>query len=352
MRTRIAINGFGRIGRNAFKIASERYDLEVVAINDVFDTRRLAHLLKYDSTYGIYNKKIGFDSENITVNGRKTRLFNQRNPALLPWGDLGVDIVIESSDVFTEPSKAKAHINQAGAKRVIISAPSSSQGVSTIILGVNEHQLPASLEVISAGSCTSNCGALILDIINRNFGIKGAMMTAVHSYMSGQKLLDSPAKNLREARSAAVNLIPTATGASITITRILPNLIGIFEAYAIRVPTSLVSLADFVITTENKVTKDKVNKLFKKLSNDPYYQGILDTNDQELVSSDYIGNSHSATVDLDLTDVLGDNLLKIVAWYDNEWAYSNRLVELAADVGRMLAGKNYSQDAFLEETHI
>lgn len=352
MKTKVAINGFGRIGRNVFKIAYERDDVEIVAINDISSTKKLAHLLKYDSTYGIYSRNVNFDDNNIIVDNKPIKILCQKDPALLPWGDLGVDIVIESSGEFTDGQKARVHIEQAGAKKVIISAPSATDGVSTIIVGVNEDHLPSSLDVISAGSCTTNCSSLVLDIIEHNIGIEKAMMTTVHSYTNAQKLLDTPAKNLRDGRSAGLNIVPSTTGASIAVTRVLPNLLGNFEGFSLRVPTSIVSLADFVVITKQPTNKEAINDIFKKAAGDPYYQGILDVNCDELVSSDYIGNSHSATIDLDLTDVIGENMVKVVAWYDNEWGYSNRLVELVCDIGKTLNGKDNQADIQPEETHI
>jgi glyceraldehyde 3-phosphate dehydrogenase len=351
MKTKVAINGFGRIGRNALKIAYERDDLEIVAINDIVNSKKLTHLLKYDSTYGIYNRDVAFDDAHIIIDGHKIKLFNIKNPSFLPWGDLGIDVVIESSGEFVNERKARGHINHAGAKKVVISAPSPSDGVSTIIYGVNDHQLPASLDVLSAGSCTTNCASVILDILDRNIGIEKAMMTTTHSYTNSQSLLDKPSKNLREARSAGVNIVPSSTGASIAVTRVLPNLIGNFEGYSVRVPTSIVSMCDFSIVIKRAITKKEVNEFFKKAAAEDYYQGILDINDDELVSTDYIGNSHSAIVDLDLTDVIGQSMIKVVAWYDNEWGYSNRLVELVADVGKQIK-KHHSQDVEPQEAHL
>ena len=352
MTTKIAINGFGRVGRNALKIALLRDDLEIVAINDVSDAATLAHLLKYDSTYGAYDGEIKVDAENLIVSGHSIKVLSQTDPALLPWGDLGVEVVVESSGLFTDGHKARAHIDQAGAKKVVISAPSATDSVSTIIMGVNEDHLPASFDIISAGSCTTNCATLVLDIINQNLGIDKAMMTAVHSYTNSQRLLDAPAKNLREARAAPENIVPSSTGASISVTRVLPGLIGNFEAFSVRVPSSIVSLADFVIKVNKATSKDAINEIFKKAAADAYYQGILSVSEAELVSKDFLGNSHSAIVDLSLTDVIGDNLVKIVAWYDNEWGYSNRLVEVVADVGKILHSQGENQLAQPEETHI
>lgn len=340
MKTRVAINGFGRIGRNAFKIAFDRSDIEIVAINDLTDTRTLSHLLKHDSNYGLYGHEVGYDDQNIIVNGKPIKVLAQREPADLPWKALEVDVVIESTGFFVDPAKARAHID-AGAKKVVISAPAKGEGATTVVLGVNEDQLAEDSvsDVISNASCTTNCITPVAAIIESNFGIEKAMMTTIHSYTASQKLQDAPAKDLREARNAAENIVPTTTGASIAAAKALPALEGIFGGMSVRVPTPVVSLSDFVFITKRKVTPEEVNEVFKKAASEPYYQGILAVTEEELVSSDFIGNSHSAIVDLKLTAVTGGNMLKVVAWYDNEWGYSNRLVEVVADTGRLLRDK-------------
>jgi len=318
MKTKIAINGFGRIGRNAFKIAFERPDLEIVAVNDLTDTKTLAHLLKHDSNYGEYHHKVEFDDQNLIVEGQKIKVLAEKDPAALPWKALGVDVVIESTGLFVDPEKAKAHIT-AGARKVIISAPAKGEGAETIVLGVNEEKIESSGEVISNASCTTNCITPVMAVIEDNFGIEKAMMTTVHSYTASQVLQDGPAKDLREARSAAINIVPTTTGASIAAAKAMPSLEGLFGGMSIRVPTPVVSLSDFVIVTKKDVTVEEVNEAFKKAAADPYFQGILAVTEEPLVSTDFIGNSHSAIVDLELTAVVGGNLLKVVAWYDNEW---------------------------------
>ncbi len=336
MKTKIAINGFGRTGRNAFKIAFERPDLEVVAVNDITDAKTLAHLLKHDSNYGEYHRKVSFDDQNIIVEGQKIRVLAEKDPAALPWKDLGVAVVIESTGLFTDPAKAKAHVT-AGAKKVIISAPAKGDGSATIVLGVNEDKIEEAGEVINNGSCTTNCVAPVMAVLEENFGIEKAMMTTVHSYTASQRLQDAPAKDLREARNAASNIVPTTTGASISVAQALPAVEGIFEGLSIRVPTPVVSLIDMAVLIKRDTTVDEVNEVFKKAASDPYFQGILAVSEEELVSTDYIGNSHSAIVDLGLTHVVAGNFVKVVAWYDNEWGYCNRLVELTADVARVLA---------------
>lgn len=335
MKTRVAINGFGRIGRNAFKVAFERNDLEIVAINDITDNKTLAHLLKHDSNYGTYGKEVSADEKGIIVDGKHIQVLAELDPAKLPWKENKVDVVIESTGFFVDPAKAKAHID-AGAKKVVLSAPAKGEGATTVVLGVNEDQLEDSSDIISNASCTTNCITPVAAVIEDNFGIEKAMMTTVHSYTASQKLQDAPAKDLREARNAAENIVPTTTGASIAAGQALPALQGIFGGMSVRVPTPVVSLSDFVIITKRSVSVEEVNEAFKKAAKEPFYQGILAITEEPLVSSDFIGNSHSAIVDLSLTAVIGGNMLKVVAWYDNEWGYSNRLVEVVADTGRLL----------------
>lgn len=338
MKTRVAINGFGRIGRNAFKVAFERSDLEIVAINDLTDTRTLAYLLKHDSNYGTYQHEVSFDDTNIIIDKRPIKVLAEKEPAALPWKALNVDVVIESTGFFVDPAKARAHID-AGARKVVLSAPAKGEGAMTVVLGVNEDKLEGVNDIISNASCTTNCITPVAAVIESNFGIEKAMMTTIHSYTASQRLQDAPAKDLREARSAAENIVPTTTGASIAAAQALPALRGIFGGLSIRVPTPVVSLSDFVIITKRDVTAQEVNDVFRGAAKEPFYQGILAVTDEELVSSDFIGNSHSAIVDLNLTAVVAGNMLKVVAWYDNEWGYSNRLVEVVADLGRLLHTK-------------
>lgn len=335
MKTKIAINGFGRIGRNAFKIALERDDLEVVAVNDLTDTKTLAHLLKHDSNYGTYDHEVSFDERNIIVNGQKIQVLAEKDPSALPWKDLGIDVVIESTGLFTHHEDLLKHI-QAGAKKVVLSAPEKDDTHhDTFVIGVNENELQAEHQIISNASCTTNCITPVMAILETNFGIEKALMTTVHSYTASQRLQDAPAKDLREARNAAENIVPTTTGASIAAAKALPALENIFGGLSVRVPTPVVSLSDFAVVTKKDVTIEEVNEAFKKAAADPFFQGILAVSEEPLVSSDYIGNSHSAIVDLPLTNVVGGNLVKVVAWYDNEWGYSNRLVEMTADAGKL-----------------
>ncbi len=338
MKTRVAINGFGRIGRNAFKVAFERSDIEIVAINDITDNKTLAHLLKHDSNYGTYHHEVSSDEKGIVVDKKHIKVLAELDPAKLPWAENKVDVVIESTGFFVDPAKAKAHIT-AGARKVVLSAPAKGEGATTVVLGVNEDKLEEAGDIISNASCTTNCITPVAAVIENNFGIEKAMMTTVHSYTASQKLQDAPAKDLREARNAAENIVPTTTGASKAAGLALPALQGIFGGLSVRVPTPVVSLSDFVIITKKAVSVEEVNAAFKKAAAEPYYQGILGVTEEELVSGDFIGNSHSAIVDLKLTAVVGGNMLKVVAWYDNEWGYSNRLVEVVADTGRLLHSK-------------
>ena len=331
---KIAINGFGRIGRNAFKIAFDRNDAEIVAINDLTDASTLAHLLKYDSNYGIYSKDVSADGEDIIVDGKHIRVLSEKEPANLPWKEMNIDVVIECTGFFTDPAAARAHID-AGAKKVVISAPAKGEGAKTIVLGVNENDVTTDDQIISNASCTTNCIAPVMKVLEDNIGIEKAMMTTVHSYTASQKLQDAPAKDIREARSAAENIVPTTTGASKAAALTIPSLKGKFNGLSVRVPTPVVSLSDITAVTKRDTTVEEINEMFKKAAVDPYYQGILDATEEELVSVDYRGNSHSSIVDLKLTDVIGGNLIKVVAWYDNEWGYSNRLVELSVDLGKM-----------------
>ena len=335
MLKKIAINGFGRIGRNAFKIALNRDDIEVVAINDLVTPQALAHLLKYDSTYGPYDREVSYDDSSIIVDGVHFPVYSETDPVKLPWGDLGVDVVIESTGHFVDPAKARAHIT-AGAKKVVLSAPAKGEGATTIVLGVNDNDIAEAGDIISNASCTTNCIAPVMSVLENNFGVEKAMMSTVHSYTSDQRLLDAPHKDERRMRSAAQNIIPTSTGASIAATEVIPSLKDKFGGLSLRVPTPVASIADITALMKRDVTVEEVNEVFRKAAAEDYYQGILDATDEKLVSSDFIGNPCSSIVDLSLTAVVQGNLLKVVAWYDNEWGYSNRLVELTADVAKSI----------------
>lgn len=330
---KVAINGFGRIGRNALKILLERHDVQVVGINDITDAKTLAHLLKHDSSYGTYDKKVSSTEKSIIINTREIPVFAEKDPAKLPWGKLDVDVVIESTGFFTKPEDARAHI-KAGAKKVVISAPAKGEGAKTVVLGVNEEIVDEKDDILSNASCTTNCIAPIMKVLEDEFGIEKAMMTTVHSYTGSQRILDAPAKDLREARSAAENIVPTTTGASKAAAKTIPSLEGKFNGLSVRVPTPVVSLSDITAIINRDTTKEELTNLFKKAAKEPYYEGILGVTEEELVSSDFIGDPHSCIVDLPLIDVVGGNMIKVVAWYDNEWGYSNRLVELAVDFGK------------------
>ncbi len=338
MKIRIAINGFGRIGRNAFKIANERSDLEIVAINDLTDTETLAYLLKHDSNYGTYDREVGFDPTHIIVGKDKIKVTAEKDPTQLPWKELKVDVVIESTGRFTKSEDAAMHLT-AGAKKVVISAPTKSADIETLVIGANEDQLKHAGDIVSNASCTTNSVAAVMAIMDEAYGVEKAMLTTVHSYTASQALQDGPAKDKRESRAAAENIVPTTTGAAVAVTLALPQLKDKFDGVSIRVPSPVVSLSDVTMLLKKPTTKDDINTVFKKAVKEPYFQGILDATEEELVSKDYVGNSHSGIVDLPLTNVVGGNLAKVVVWYDNEWGYSNRLVELVADVGQHIHKK-------------
>ena len=333
---KVAINGFGRIGRPTFrKILKEHPDLEVVAINDLTDTKTLAHLLRYDSIYGIYEKPVKFTEDSLVIDGKKFQVLAETDPAKLPWKELGIDVVLECSGRFTEIEGAKKHLT-AGAKKVIISAPSKSKEIPMFVLGVNaEKYNPKTDNVVSMASCTTNCLAPVAKVLNDNFKIIRGFMTTCHAYTNDQRILDSPHEDLRRARTAALNIVPTSTGAASAIGKVIPELAGKLDGIAFRVPTPTVSILDFICQVEKKTTAEEINYVFKKTSEKKELKGILGIEDAPLVSSDYIGNSFSAIVDSPLT-MAKDNLVKVVAWYDNEWGYACRLAEFAEFVGKKL----------------
>ena len=324
---KIAINGFGRIGRPTLRrIFDNHPKIEVVAINDLTDAPTLAHLLKYDTSYGRYNQEIKAEKDALVVDGKKIKIFAEKDPAVLPWKDLGIDVVLECSGVFTKYDDAKKHL-EAGAKKVVISAPCDSPEIPTYLLGVNEKDYHDE-NIISMGSCTTNCLAPIVKILNDEYGVEYGFMTTVHSYTNDQRILDLPHKDLRRARAAAQNIIPTTTGAAKTVAKCIPELEGKLDGYALRVPTPVVSITDFVCTVKkNPADTEEINSLFEKKANGEL-KGILDVSDEPLVSMDFKGNSHSSIVDLPLT-MVKENLVKVVSWYDNEWGYACRLAEMA-----------------------
>lgn len=335
MKTRVAINGFGRIGRNAFKIAFDRQDLEIVAINDLTDTKTLAYLLQHDTNYGLYDHKVGFDKDHIVVDGHNIPVYAEKEPKDLPWAKSKVDVVIESTGRFTKSEDARMHL-EAGAKKVVLSGPTKSEDVDTVVFGANDDQLLKSTDIVSNASCTTNSLAAVMSILDGEFGVEKAMLTTVHSYTASQALQDAPNKDLREGRNAAENIVPTTTGAAIAVTLTVPQLKGKFDGMSIRVPTPVVSLSDITLLLKKDTTVEELNKTLVKAVKEPYYQGILDVSVEPLVSTDYIGNSHSGIIDLLLTNVVDGNLAKVVVWYDNEWGYSCRLVEMVADVGKAI----------------
>ncbi len=333
MTYQIGINGFGRIGRQVFKAIHDGGfgDLfEVTAINDLSDNHTLAHLLKYDSTYGMFDAEVVADDEGITVDGKKIKVFEERDPGKLPWGELGIELVVESTGRFTDAEAARAHIDGGGAKKVIISAPAKGEDI-TICLGVNEDKYDAAEHhIISNASCTTNCLAPVAKVIADSFGIEQGMMTTVHSYTGDQVLQDNIHKDMRRARGAAQNIIPTTTGAAKAVSLVLPELEGKFAGFSLRVPTPTVSIVDFVVETTKPVTKDAANEALKAASESDEMLGILGYSEEPLVSSDYRGDSRSSIVDALSTSVQGENMLKVVSWYDNEWGYSCRVADLCA----------------------
>jgi len=327
MKVKVGINGFGRVGRQAFRVIMERYpnDLEVVAVNDITDSKTLAHLLKYDSTYGRFPAEIEVGPDNFRVDGKLVKVFAQKDPAMIPWQDMGVSIVIESTGLFTDGSKAAAH-RTAGAKKVIISAPATNVDL-TVVMGVNERAYdPASHHIISNASCTTNCLAPVAKVLHDSFGIKRGLMTTIHAYTNDQRILDLPHKDLRRARAAALNIIPTSTGAAKAVALVIPELKGKFDGYALRVPTPTVSVVDFTAELEQEVTKDQVNAALKAAA-EGELKGIMAYSEEPLVSSDLRGDSHSSIVDGPLTSLIG-NMIKVVSWYDNEWGYACRIADL------------------------
>ncbi len=338
---KVAVNGFGRIGRPAFRrIFNNHPDLEVVAINDLTDTKTLAHLLKYDSVYGIYQKPVKFTDNELLVDGTKTgksvKVFAEKDPSKLPWKEMGVDVVLECTGNFTDYEGAKKHLS-AGAKSVIISAPSRDPDkIPSYVLGVNEEKFnPEKDSIVDMGSCTTNCLAAVAKVLNDNFKIVKGFMSTIHSYTNDQKILDLPHKDLRRARAAALNIIPTTTGAAKAIGNVIPELKGKLDGIAFRVPTATVSVLDLICELEKETTVEEVNFTFKKASKQKEMEGILGIEDAQLVSSDYSGNSFSAIVDASLT-MVKDNTVKVVAWYDNEWAYACRLADFAEYIGKKL----------------
>lgn len=333
-KIKLAINGFGRIGRQAFKIALEKEDIDIVAINDLTDIKSLVHLLKYDSVYGKFDKQISSTANSIKVNDEEFKVFAEKYPEKLPWRNLGVDVVIESTGFFVDREGAEKHID-AGAKRVIISAPSKGDNSApTYVIGVNDVK-DSSDQIINNASCTTNCIAPVMAILESEFGIEKAMMTTIHAVTADQNLVDGPHKDLRRARSAMENIVPTTTGAAVATTQVIPSLEQKFDGLAIRVPVSVGSLSDITAVLKKETTIEEVNQVFSAKADKAIFKGVLAVTKDPIVSSDIIGSSYSSIVDLSLTNVVGGNLVKVIAWYDNEWGYSNRLVEQVIEVGKL-----------------
>jgi glyceraldehyde 3-phosphate dehydrogenase len=333
MATKVGINGFGRIGRNVFRAALGNPEVEIVAVNDLTDAKTLAHLLKYDSVHGTLNAEVKAEDGNIVVNGKTIKVLAERDPANLPWSALGVEVVVESTGRFTDGDKAAAHL-KAGAKKVIISAPAKGEDV-TIVMGVNHDKYDAAKHnIISNASCTTNCLAPFAKVLHENFGIKRGLMTTVHSYTNDQQILDLPHSDLRRARAAAMSIIPTTTGAAKAVSLVLPELKGKLNGFSMRVPTPNVSITDLVVELEKSATAEEINAVLKAAAQG-YLKGIMDYSDEPLVSRDYNGNPHSSIVDGLSTMVVEGSLAKVVSWYDNEWGYSNRVVDLI----HFIAGK-------------
>ncbi len=334
MTVKVAVNGFGRIGRMAFRAAYDRDDIEIVALNDLTDPHTLAHLLKYDSVHGTLKQEIGSDKDNIIVDGKIIRVISEKDPNKLPWKDLGIDLVLECTGLFTDKTQASKHIN-AGAKKVIISAPATNPDI-TVVLGVNHNKYEAAKHnIVSNASCTTNSLAPVCKVLLENFGIEKGFMTTVHSYTSDQRILDFPHKDLRRARAAALSMIPTTTGAAKAISLVIPELEGKMHGMALRVPTPNVSATDLVVQVSKQTSAEDVNKVFKEAS-EGSLKGILGYTDKPLVSCDFNGITESTVVDSLSTMSIGGDLVKVLAWYDNEFGYANRLVDLAIYIGKTL----------------
>ena len=325
----VAINGFGRIGRSVFKVIFDSHpEIKIVAVNDLTDTKTLAHLLKHDTAYHEWNKKVSFDEKNLIVEGKKILIFAEKDPSVLPWGKLKVDVVIESTGKFTSKEGAETHL-KAGAKKVIISAPAKGGGIPTYVRGVNCGQVKTEKSMlINNASCTTNSLAPVMAVLHEKFGVVKSMMSTIHGYTNDQNLQDGPHKDLRRARAAAENIVPTTTGAAIAVTEVLPELKDHFDGIAFRVPVPVVSLSDITAILKKKVTVEEVNNALKEAAKSPRFKNILAVSEEPLVSSDFVGNTYSSIVDLPLTKVLGGDMVKVVAWYDNEMGYAHRLAEI------------------------
>lgn len=332
-KIKLAINGFGRIGRAACKVALEHDEIELVAINDLGETGNLAYLLRYDSVYGRYSRFVKAEDNGLIVGEAKIKVYSEADPKKLPWGELGIDVVIESTGAFNDKAGAAGHI-EAGAKKVIISAPTKDESIATIVLGVNDEELTGN-DIISNASCTTNNAAPVVKVLDESFGIKKAMLTTVHAYTATQSLVDGPAKNdWRRGRAAGVNITPSSTGAAVAAALAYPKIKGKFDGVALRVPVPVVSISDFVILVKKKVTVEDINAAFEDAADKGGDKGVLGVTSEPVASSDFIGDPRSAIVDLAMTRVVDGDLVKVMAWYDNEWGYSNRLIEQVILLGK------------------
>lgn len=332
MKIRVGINGFGRIGRIVTRIAADREDVEIIAINDLGDLKTSAHLFKYDSVHGVYRQPVEVDADQLVIGGNRIKYISEPDPAKIPWGDLGVDVVVEGTGRFTERKKASAHLT-GGAKKVVITAPGKDADI-TLVMGVNDSAYdPQAHQIISNASCTTNCLAPLTKVIHEEFGIIKGLMTTIHSYTNDQRILDLAHKDLRRARAGALSIVPTTTGAAKAIGLVIPELAGKLNGMAVRVPTPNVSLVDLVAELRQPATVDDINQAVKKASEGPL-QGILKYCDEPLVSKDFNGDPHSCIFDALSTMTVGDNLVKVIGWYDNEWGYSARVVDIVALVGK------------------
>ena len=323
----VAINGLGRIGRATLKILLDKSEFAVLAVNDLVPVENLAYLLKYDTVYGRYEKHIGVDGQNLVINGKKIAVLSEKEPEKLPWNEMKIDVVFESTGVFTKKADLEKHVI-AGAKKVILSAPSKSEDMVTVVHGVKGAGPKP--QVISCASCTTNCITPVVEIMGRNIGVKKAIMTTIHAYTATQGIVDSPASRFRRGRAAAANLVPTSTGAAIATTRVLPEFKGLFNGVSVRVPVPVGSLADMVFVTKRAVTADEINDLFRKEASSEQYKNILGVSEDPIVSSDIIKDPRASVVDLTMTQVVDGDLVKVMSWYDNEWGYANQMVREAA----------------------
>jgi glyceraldehyde 3-phosphate dehydrogenase len=326
---KVAINGFGRIGRAVFKIIQDNPDLELVAVNDLVPPENLAYLLNYDTVYGRSKNKVESDENSLIIDGKHYKVVSERDPAQLPWGSLGIDLVFECTGLFTNKEALEKHI-QAGAKSVILSAPTKSEGIQTVVYGVNH--VPESDNIFSCASCTTNCISPVVEVMGRRIGIKKAILTTIHAYTATQAIVDGPSKKqVREGRAAAANFVPSTTGAAIATTKVLPQYKGKFDGVAVRAPIPVGSISDIVFVTERPTTVEEINTIFREEAESDRYKGIMSASDEEIVSSDIVGDAHASIVDLTMTQVVDGDLVKVMSWYDNEWGYANQMVRAAVE---------------------